>query len=196
MNTEANKHHRRSVRLPGFDYFVPGGYYITIVTQGRMHLFGEVDGGEMGLSQAGKIAEACWHAIPEHFPQAELGAFVVMPNHVHGIIVLHERADTDASENGLAAKSPPTVGARHGVPLPANNIEKFSKSVSGSLATIIRQYKSSVTREVVQQFGGAPSVWQRNFYEHVIRDEQDHQRVHDYILNNPFNWETDDENVR
>jgi len=192
MKNETNNHHRRSIRLKGYDYSQPGAYYVTIVTDQRAHRFGEVVNHEMQLSEVGQIAEACWRAIPEHFPQIELGAFMVMPNHVHGILIFHETVGArDVGEHD------DIVGARHGVPLqPIPNLEKFGKPVSGSLATVIRQYKSAVTRQMVQRYGGMPIVWQRNYYEHIIRDEHDHQNIYNYILNNPFNWETDDENLR
>ena len=86
------RHHRRSIRLPNYDYSQPGAYFITIVTFQRDCLFGEIVNGELRLSVMGQIAEEHWRLIPEHFPHAELGAYVVMPNHVHGIIIIHENA--------------------------------------------------------------------------------------------------------
>jgi len=187
MNFGPKIHHRRSIRLKGYDYTSPGGYFITIVTKGRIALFGEIVGGEMEYSDKGRIAIDCWRAIPGHFPNAELGVFVVMPNHVHGIIILHENPDTDRS-----AIISPTVGAYHGTPLRDKPLRFYAES--GSLGSIIRQYKSSVTRKIVQQFGGVPSIWQRNYYEHIIRDEDEHKRIHLYIESNPFNWMSDEEN--
>ena len=99
-------HRRKSVRLPGYDYGQAGAYFVTLVTEGRVCLFGEIIVDQVRLSEAGRIVQACWLAIRLHFPRAELGAFVVMPNHVHGIIVLHDQA----------AESPP-VGAQHAAPL-------------------------------------------------------------------------------
>src|SRR5690349_15373556 len=90
MKFDPQKHHRRSIRILGYDYTRPGGYFVSIVAQGRACLFGSVVDGEMVLNEAGRIADECWRAIPEHFPHAELGVYVVMPNHLHGIIVLHE----------------------------------------------------------------------------------------------------------
>lgn len=181
MKYEPGKHHRRSIRLKGYDYTGSGAYYVTIVTHRRACLFGEIVNGEMRLSEVGRITEACWRAIREHFPQAELGAFVVMPNHIHGILILH----------GHAAESP-HVGAQHVAPLHGPS----PRVIPGSVGAIVRAYKSSVTRQIVQHRGGAPVIWQRNYYEHIIRDERDHQNVYNYILANPFNWETDDENER
>ena len=110
MKSDPGKHHRRSIRLKGYDYIAPGGYFVTLVTQGRDCLFGDLIEQRMQLSPMGLIARECWQAIPEHFPAAELGAYVVMPNLVHGILILHECADSFRA----AIKSPP-VGATHWV---------------------------------------------------------------------------------
>jgi putative transposase len=151
-------------------------------------LFGEVINDQLRLSDGGLVADECWRAIPEHFPNAELGAFVVMPNHIHGIIILHECADTDA--NRAAITSPPG-GAHHDAPLHVAS-PRFHVQ-PGSLGSIIRQYKSSVTRMIVQKKGGVPRIWQRNYYEHIIRDEAEHNRIRLYIESNPVNWVNDDE---
>jgi len=105
------KHHRRSIRLKGYDYASAGAYFVTIVTHGRECLFGEIVNGQIQLNVYGHAAAECWRALPEHFPNVELGAYVFMPNHVHGIIVIH-----DAGENGAAVNPPPVVG--RGMPRP------------------------------------------------------------------------------
>jgi hypothetical protein len=105
---DPQKHHRRSIRLPNYDYSQSGAYFITIVTYQRALLFGKIVNAEMQLNDFGKIADECWRAIPEHFPNLELGAYIVMPNHVHGIIII--------MENGMATTSSPSVGARHPAP--------------------------------------------------------------------------------
>ena len=182
MKFDPKIHHRKSIRLQGYDYTSAGAYFITIVTYQRECLFGEIQNGEMTLSAMGQIADENWRAIPEHFPQVVLGAFVLMPNHVHGVIIINERSDAPASE-------------RRGTPwrAPINNNEKFGEPVSGSLATIIRQYKSSVTRRIQKELNGA-NIWQRNYYEHIIRSDEEHNRIHLYIESNIDNWSTDDEN--
>ncbi len=181
-------HLRRSIRLRDYDYSQPGMYLVTIVTHQRECLFGEVVEGEMNINNYGRIVDECWHTILEHFSIVELGAYVVMPNHIHGIIIIadvHPRADAFAS-------------ARRGTPwrAPTDNLEKFGRPVPGSLANIIRQYKSSVTRKIVQQLGGAPNIWQRNYFEHIIRDPDDLNRITRYIESNPTAWEADEENPR
>ena len=184
MNARTD-HHRKSVRLPGYDYSQAGAYFVTIVTNQRVCLFGQIIEDQMRLSKAGLIAEARWLAIPEHFPHAELGAFVVMPNHIHGIIVLHDRA----------AAEPPPVGATHWVaPTPDAERRRPKGPIRGSIGAIVGAYKMAVTRQIAQALGGGLKVWQRNYHEHIIRDERDHRKVHDYIAVNLLKWQTDDEN--
>jgi putative transposase len=123
MKFDPNKHHRRSIRLKGFDYAQSGGYFITIVTHDRDLLFGEIVNKEVRLNEFGKIADECWRAIPEHFPNVELGAFVIMPNHVHGIVVINKDG------RGTIYRAPTQ--------------EQFQKPVKGSIPTIIRTFKSA-----------------------------------------------------
>ena len=164
-------HHRRSIRLPEYDYTLPGAYFVTICTYKRAHLFGQVIDGGMQLSRYGQIAHACWEEIPAHFPHVELDAFVVMPNHIHGIIV---------------------VGARHAVPLQQPQTEQFGKPVPGSVPTIVRSFKSAVTKRI-NAIRGTPGarVWQRNYWEHVIRHERALNAIRQYILANPIRWHLD-----
>ena len=187
-------HHRKSVRLPEYDYSQAGAYFVTIVTNQRACLFGQIIEHQMCLSEAGHIAEACWLVIPAHFSHAELGAFVVMPNHIHGILILHDRAAANLPENRAAMKSPP-VGATHWVaPTPDAERRQPKGPKRGSIGAIVGAYKMAVTRQIVQTLGGAPNILQRNYHEHIIRNERDHRNVHDYIVVNPLNWQTDDEN--
>jgi len=118
-----------------------------------------------------------------HFENVDLGAFIVMPNHVHGIVILRE----------MPTKQPPPVGARHVVPLPPDR-RAFGESISGSLGTIVQQYKSSVARQVRRRVGGETRLWQRNYCEHILRNDEDWQRMHLYIESNPANWDADDGN--
>ncbi|MBI5945916.1 MAG: transposase [Chloroflexi bacterium] len=172
---DPRKHHRKSVRLPGYDYSSEGAYYVTIVTYHRDCLFGEVRNRGAVLNEYGKIADICWRSIPDHFPFVELGAYVIMPNHVHGIIII-----TDD---------------RRGTIYRAPTQEQFQKPVSGSLPTIVRTYKAAVTRQIGREHN-ATGIWQRNYYEHIIRDEKDLQNKTDYIEANPILWDEDDVNPR
>jgi putative transposase len=181
MKFDPQKHHRRSIRLKGYDYTQSGAYYITIVTYQRQHLFGEVVNDEMRLNELGQIAHDEWFKTAVLRPYVTLYAdeFVVMPNHVHGIVWIEH---TDGGD------IPAIVGAeRRSVPTVAPK----------SLGAIVRAYKSAVTYAInsLQNQRGA-ALWQRNYYEHIIRDEKDLQAKRDYILGNPMNWEDDDENIK
>lgn len=179
-------HHRKSLRIQAYDYSHAGAYYVTIVTHGRVPLFGEIQDGQMRLAERGLIAQECWRAIPAHFPHVELGIFVVMPNHVHGILILHDPG---------AATGPPPVGATQWVaPTPLLGTKRPTGPKRGSIGAIIGAYKMSVTRQIIGRFGGTSVTWQRNYYDHIIRNDRDHQNIHNYILANPLNWEIDDEN--
>ncbi len=176
MKYDPQLHHRRSIRLQGYDYTAAGAYFITICSYQREHIFGEVVDGEMKLNEWGEIARAEWLKTAELRPQVELfeDEFVVMPNHVHGIVWLKEDVGT----------------RRRRVPT-----EKFGKPVSGSIPTIVRAYKSAVTYAINKSQNSRGSViWQRNYYEHIIRDERELDLIARYIYYNPFNWQVDRDN--
>ena len=135
----------------------------------------------MILSDLGKIADECWRAIPDHFPLVELGAYVVMPNHVHGIIVItNGRGTTPALRACASVYRAPTQ-------------EQFQKPVAGSIPTIIRTFKAAVTRRIGREHN-ATGIWQRNYYEHIIRNDKDLQNKTDYIQANPMLWDEDENN--
>ena len=152
--------HRRSIRLRGYDYSRPGAYFITVCA--NTHLFGRVRAGEMILSGLGEIARDCWTTIPDHFPHVRIDAFVVMPDHIHGILVF-----------GDYASRMPAVG----------------RISAGSLGTIIRSFKSAVASRINLlrdvRFGG---IWQRNYFDEIIRTEVDLDRARQYIRDNPARW--------
>jgi len=216
MAYDPRVHHRRSIRLPGYDYTRPGPYFVTIVTKNRASIFGEIVTGEMRLNQCGKIAHAEWMKTadirrapernhgsgsePEPFARGqeiELDEFVIMPNHIHAIIAIVESENGSIKEDGLeklVGSSEMDVGARRR--RAPTTIEQFAKPISGSIPTIIRAYKSAVTKRINQSRGtpGAP-VWQRNYWEHIIRNADELSRIREYIRYNPVVWETDDENT-
>ena len=185
--TSDNLLHRRSIRLPGHDYSSPGGYFITMVTFRRECLFGEVTGGEMKLSPIGEIVRREWFRTAELRPYVELheGEFVVMPNHVHGIVWIFEDHDVGARR----CRAPTNMDRR----APITAIEQFGKPVAGSIPTIVRAFKSAVTYCAGREFNSA-NLWQANYYEHILRDNDDYERVADYISKNPRNWAEDEEN--
>lgn len=186
---------RRSMRLPGYDYRSAGAYFVTICAHQRACLFGTVVDGVMRLSAAGQRVDRCWHTLPDHFPSVALDAWMVMPNHVHGVIVIRDGGGPND------AVAPTTVGARHAVPLlhavplphavPQHRTIRaaFGQPIPGSLSTIIRSFKSAATR-LVNQHRETPSarVWQRGYYEHIIRDEASLASIRDYIATNPARW--------
>ncbi len=169
---------RRSLRLPKHDYATPGAYFITICTYGREFLFGEVAAGKIGLNECGNIAAACWREIPLHFPNAARDEFVIMPNHIHGIIILDDSR---------------SVGASHDSPL--QTTQQPRGPARNSIGVIVGLFKSTATRRIneLRRTPGAP-VWQRGYYEHVVRDEGDLSAIREYIHFNAAKWSEDAEN--
>ena len=196
------KHHRRSIRLKGYDYTQPGAYFVTLVTQGRECLFGEIAAGEMRLNRFGQIAKREWERLSKRFPAVQIDAYVVMPNHVHGIIVIRGRGtaelltdnDSEILRRAPTWKSIAAADTDNPRRIPTNR-EQFGQPVPGSIPTIIRSYKSAVTYRVnLIRNSGPAQVWQLNYYDHVVRDEAELNRIRQYISNNPLQWEMDREN--
>jgi len=195
MSYNPEIHHRRSIRLWDFDYSGAGAYFITICTHERESVFGNLVDGVMRLNYWGLIVRECWEHLPNHFSQVALDEFVVMPNHVHGIIILnHGLPNVGARHASPCSRITPDCGsdentrATHASPL------RESGSKSGSIAAIVGSFKSAVTRRI-NQTRQAPggSVWQRNYYERVIRDDRELNNIRQYIEDNPRKW-ADDEN--
>jgi putative transposase len=188
MAYDPSKHHRRSIRYKDYDYGQPGAYFVTLCTQERVCLFGEIVPGvppantpQMILSNAGQLVYDCRNDLTQHYPHVWLDAFVVMPNHMHGIIVL---SDDD-----------PTVGA--GL-RPALNHAPPSDIVSPrtGLPEIVRALKSFFARRInAMRNTPGVAIWQRDYYEHIIRNETELQAIRDYIINNPAGWDRDPDNI-
>lgn len=172
-------HHRRSIRLKDYDYTQNGVYFVTICTHERLHLFGDVVDGAMVANARDEIVQSCWEEIPAHYAMVELDAFVVMPNHVHGLIVI-TRDDVDH-----------IVGATHGSPLPTHPTRPNGPK-RHSLGAIIGQFKSAVTRRI-NRLPNAPGhpIWQRNYYEHILRNEESLNQMRAYVASNPVKWAED-----
>jgi putative transposase len=182
---DPQKYHRRSIRLPNYDYSQSGAYFVTIVTWHRECLFGEVVDGEMVISKFGLVAKQQWEKLPQRIPTIELGEYAIMPNHMHGIIVITYGKGTAGNPNDLDSES-----SRR-----APTHEQFQKPVKGSIPTIVRSYKSAVSYRINLMRGTQDiPVWQRNYYEHIMRNEQDLQNKTDYIEANPMLWDQDEEN--
>jgi putative transposase len=170
------KPNRRSIRLKDYNYSQAGAYYMTICTHNRECLFGQIDEGEIELNEQGQIVQAEWYKTAQIRPNLAMDEFIVMPNHIHGIIFINN----------------PSRGTMHRAPTPI--VEQFGKPVSNSLPTIIRGFKSAVTTRIkrIRNTYAIP-VWQRNYYEHIIRNEIDLEEIRKYIQTNPLKW-LEDEN--
>jgi REP-associated tyrosine transposase len=172
------------LRLKGYDYTQPGAYFITICSRDRTCLFGEVVDGRMRINDAGQLAVAQWSELSERFPLLEIDAFVLMPNHVHGILMLSETVGA------------PLVGAPDG----GVARDRAATRCAPTIGDIVGAFKSSFTVNYIKgvkenrwpAFEGG--VWQRNYYEHIIRDEAELARIRRYIDENPLRWTFDREN--
>jgi putative transposase len=175
MANNPDKHQRRSIRLKDYDYSQAGAYFIAICTYNKECVLGNVVDGEMVLNEYGHAIEEEWMRTADIRNNVALDVFVVMPNHFHGILVIEDKC------RGTVHRAP--------------TLEQFAKPTSGSLPTIVRYFKSAVTRRI-NDLRGTPytPVWQRNYYEHVIRDEDDLNEIRKYIANNPLKWDLDREN--
>ena len=162
------------MRLRGYDYGQVGAYFVTLCTHDREALFGEIVGHEMQLNEAGEAAQRCWREIPVHFPHVTLDEHVVMPNHVHGVVVFDDS----------------TPGAKDFSPLPAG---PRPRGTARTLGSVVRGFKVGVTRWM-RQHTERREVWQRGFYEHIIRDDAALDRIRRYIVENPGRWAEDPEN--
>ena len=249
MSYEPATHHRKSVRLQGYDYTQAGAYFVTVAAYGRMCCFGKLDGDVICLSQAGKVAEGEWQRLERRFPGVVIDEFTIMPNHIHGIILLPDVAATKGSGEakvgglsriveakveggspimgaGFEGMSPivgarfegmslivgasfegmsPIVGARQkndskpevtlfASPLPDSPTPHGPRA--GELGTIIGAYKSTTAR-LMNGINHTPRshLWQRNYYEHIIRSNEDLDRIRVYIQDNPRRWSEDKENL-
>lgn len=175
-----NKYRIPSARLKNWDYGTNGAYFITICTQNREHYFGEIVETQFIASEIGTLAEKYWMEIPQHFPYIELGNFVVMPNHVHGILIIDKNANGDVGN----------VETLH-CNVSTNKNEQMANisPKSGTISAIIRSYKSVVTKNA--RFIHADFGWQPRFHDHIIRNAPEWERIQTYIENNPMNWKED-----
>ena len=173
MKHPPDRHHRRSIRLKGHDYTQPGAYFVTICTRDRECLFGHMVNGEMRLNKHGMAVHEEWLKTAELRENVEMEACTVMPNHLHGIVVVTDGRGT--------ARRAPTEG--------------FGRPVADSIPTIMRAFKSASTKRIneLRHTPGTP-VWQRGYYEHVVRNEDELKAIREYILGNPARWNEDENN--
>lgn len=169
---------RRSIRMKGYDYSLAGAYFVTIATYQRLCLFGEVANGDIQLNQFGGIAFDQWIRLEKRFLLSDHSTFVIMPSHIHGIVHIVRGA---GEESQMAHDQ-----------IPPLRPYIIPNTVPGALGTIIRAYKASVTYRINAIRGFTyPPVWQRNYYEHVIRNEKEYEDIWNYIEANPMNWMDD-----
>lgn len=190
MNYDPTSHHRKSIRLKEYDYRNANWYYITICTGNRINWFGKIEGSKIVLSEVGKKAKEYWEEIPAHFKYCDLDYYVIMPNHIHGNIIINDHK---------------IIETRRGVQLNAPTIEIFGKlntqakkiyfskisPQKGHLGIVIRTFKAAV-KKYCNQIGLDDFSWQRNYYEHIIRNELDLYNIRKYIELNPLKWELDE----
>ena len=195
-------HHRRSIRLKGYDYAREGLYFITICCFENKHLFGKIVDGVVMLNEAGRVAERCWKEIPEHFRDVVLHEFVIMPNHVHGILEI-VGAKNEEDGNGAGAKmknngnnenNADREGAKNFSPVRGdiigNRNSPLPQSPSRTIGSVVRGFKIGVTKWM-RQHTDVVNVWHRNYYDIIIRNEQSYDNISKYIVNNPINWRDD-----
>ena len=166
-------HHRHSVRLRHYDYSRIGLYFLTLCTHKRLPLFGKIANRNMCLNDIGTIAQKCWDNIQLHFPDVVLHENVIMPNHIHGIIEIAKSSDIA------------NVGVENFQPLRLPQRNEFQHVIPRSIGSIIRGFKIGTTKQI------GYSVWQRNYHEHIIRNENDYSKIATYINNNPVQWHND-----
>ena len=202
MSEEVQRRRRRSIRVHGYDYSLAGAYFVTVVTQDRARLLGAVRDDEVRLSPAGEMVQAIWRSLPARFPSVVLDSFVVMPNHVHGVVFLTDEAQArwTTASGGVEA---PLVGAQDdAVSQEAGATTRGATTrVAPTLGDVVGAWKSLTTVAYiagVKQAHWSPfagRLWQRNYYEHIVRNDEDLSAIRQYILTNPQQWAQDAENV-
>ncbi len=203
MDKFQNKYRIPSARLQSWDYSWAGVYFITICTQNREQYFGNIESGIMELSNIGIIADILWHEITNHTKNVESSAFVIMPNHIHGILILTEDGSiddgncdgikNDSVKTGHALSLPHALSLRNLPQSPEQSKtigqQRFQNIGKNSLSSVIGSYKSAVTKHAHRL--GFDFGWQSRFHDHIIQNDDEFQRIVDYIITNPENWETD-----
>ena len=202
-----NKYRVKSIRKEGWDYGWNAAYFVTICTRYRLHFFGEVIDGEMVLNEVGKVAHDCWLQIPEQFPYARLENHIIMPNHIHGIVII-DKPDTVETrliaspqpqpestpewktDMGLiASPQPQPLDSSKEAAIPGGITGEHNPMLRENLSRIIRWYKGRVSFEARKVNPGFE--WQTRFHDHIIRDDKSFRRISEYIQNNPSTWAED-----
>ncbi len=184
MSYNPNIHHRQSIRLKGYDYSQAGLYFVTLCLYGRACLFGHIENAEMILNDSGRAAQQCWMDIPNHYPNVVLHEYIIMPNHVHGILQIGDGCDgwNCRGEKFFAPTNAPTNAPTHE--------QMVIRGTSRTIGSMLRGFKIGVTKWM-RQNTNVQNIWQRNYYEHIIRTEHSYQRIAEYIVDNPAKWGDD-----
>jgi len=195
-NCNFNKYQRHSLRIKNYNYSLPGAYFITICTYHKENILGYLIDGKMELNVLRKITAREWLRTFQIRKNIQLDKYMVMPNHFHGIIILTEEERHNSlcpyKNNQKPYNCRGTMHRAH----PPSTYESFGKPISGSIPTIVRGFKSAVTRGIKRlDYPFFYSVWQRNYYEHIIRNERELNRIREYVQNNPLRWQYDRENL-
>ena len=202
MKYDQQKHHRQSIRLQQYDYSWPGAYFVTICVREKECVLGDITNGAMQLSEWGRIVHEFWDAIPDHFPNASIDGRVTMPNHGHAIIKIdHDRRGAAtaphiatpnvAASNNAISDDAVSLDENAGREMGEETGEETSP-LRPTLGQIVAYYKYQTTKRI-NELRGTPGIpfWQRNYWEHVVRDEIDLNRIQHYIENNPLRWRED-----
>jgi putative transposase len=184
MKYDPDKHHRKSIRLKDYDYSQSVAYFVTMCAYKKQCLFGDIINGKVELSEIGVIVEQYWKEISVHFQNVSLDYFVIMPNHIHGIINI-----VGAKHSHLASTNKTSVFPANALPLRLHGTDP------DSLGAIIQNFKSITTRKINKMLKHqGMSIWQKNYYEHIIRNDDNLNEICEYIINNPLKWDLDKEN--
>ncbi len=221
MSKYQNKYRIETTRISGYDYSQPGSYFITICTIDKLQIFGEIIDGKSILNAVGNTAKKCWLEIPKHYPNVAIDEFIIMPNHIHDIIIIKDnlvsynkpavetqnlesnKQQTVETQNLVSYNKPavetqnlvsynkPAVETQNLVSLQRQNINKFHNIIPLSIGSIIRGFKIGVTKWF-RSNTDKQDVWQPNYYDHIIQNEQELYQIRQYINNNPLNCDIDE----
>jgi REP element-mobilizing transposase RayT len=197
MRYDPNRHHRRSIRLKQYDYSSAGAYFITSVAQDRLCLFGEIVNAQMILNDAGHMVVSEWEALPARFPTFGLDAYMVMPNHFHAIVLLNAPDEPTPHRGEMPVGAPP-VGALSTAEVAAASAQRAGTGPAPTLGDVVGWFKSLTTHRYVRGVKEsnwtpfAKRLWQRNYYEHIIRGADNHATIWEYITYNPATWLSDE----
>lgn len=202
MALDSDRYRRRPIRLQSYDYSQAGAYFVTVVTQDRASLFGNMVNDAMRFNEAGKIVQGVWDDIPDHYADVALDAFVAMPNHIHGIILIRAPATAVGAihESPLLPSGPTRESPQHPSPpqTPASSgPARIADRRRMLLSKIIGRFKMLSAKQIniLRETPGEP-VWQRNYYEHIIRNDESLNHIRQYILDNPARWAGDRDNPK